>query len=82
MANMLICEGTFTPPEYTCDGIIQIVEYVEPADVNALQVLLESLLSTPSEAEIQQAFMVGFSLPLIAYLTAWAYQTVINFIGR
>jgi len=29
--------------------------------------------------EIQEFFKYFFSLPLIVYLVAWAYQTVINF---
>ncbi len=43
------------------------------------QALLESIFATPPELDIQAAFMAGFSLPMIAYLTAWAFQTVINF---
>lgn len=44
--------------------------------------MFESLLVTPTPEEIQHAFMAGFSLPLIAYLTAWAYQAVIDFASR
>lgn len=44
--------------------------------------LLESVLATPTEAQIQAAFTAGFVLPVIAYLTAWAYQTVIDFSSR
>lgn len=36
-------------------------------------------LWTATPEEIQQAFIAGFSLPLICYLVAWAYQLVINF---
>ncbi|WP_331345249.1 hypothetical protein [Cellvibrio sp. UBA7661] len=46
------------------------------------QALLESIFATPPEVEIQAAFMAGFATPMIAYLTAWAFQTVINFVKR
>jgi hypothetical protein len=29
--------------------------------------------------DYQQLFMLGFALPMIVYLVAWAYQSVINF---
>lgn len=29
--------------------------------------------------QYQQIFMFGFTLPVLVYLVAWAYQTVINF---
>lgn len=29
--------------------------------------------------QLQGLFMLGISTPIIAYLSAWAYQTVINF---
>ena len=32
-----------------------------------------------TQAELQELFLFFFSLPLIVYLVAWAYQTVIHF---
>ena len=32
-----------------------------------------------TQAELQEFWLFFFSLPLIVYLVAWAYQTVINF---
>lgn len=49
---------------------------------SGLYTLLESVFATPTEIQIQTAFMVAFGLPMIAYLTAWAYQTVIDFGSR
>jgi hypothetical protein len=46
---------------------------------NGFYQLLESVFATPTQAEIQAAFMAGFLLPMIAYLTAWAFGTVIDF---
>lgn len=42
--------------------------------------IIETLFSAPDALQLQNAFMAGISLPLIAYLTAWAYSQVINFI--
>lgn len=33
-------------------------------------------------ADYQTAFQLGISLPILAYVTAWAFQTVINFISK
>tara|TARA_R100000656_G_scaffold125021_1_gene105037 strand:- start:946 stop:1173 length:228 start_codon:yes stop_codon:yes gene_type:complete len=73
---MLECTGQIsTAPtgEPICSG-----EWVS----TNFQALLESIFVTPPEDQIQAAFMVGFTLPLIAYLTAWAFQTVINFVRQ
>ena len=73
---MLECTGqisTNAQGEPVCSG-----EWV----ATNFQALLESIFATPPEEQIQAAFMAGFSLPMIAYLTAWAFQTVINFAKR
>jgi hypothetical protein len=73
---MLECTGQIsTTPEGipVCSG-----EWV----ASNFQALLESIFVTPPEEQIQAAFIAGFSLPMIAYLTAWAVQAVINFVNR
>lgn len=83
MASYLVCEGAFTPASVGGDSINNVLAcpsgWVVKPEPDALQVLLESIFSTPPEVQIQAAFMAGFALPLFAYLTAWAFQTVINF---
>lgn len=70
---MITCDGnliTTQTGEYLCEG-------------NWLQVnVFEFLFSTPTTAEIQTAFMAFFGLPLIAYLSAWAYGVVLRFINK
>lgn len=39
---------------------------------------LVDLFTIPVADDLQQAFMIGFALPVICYLTAWGYQTVIG----
>lgn len=33
-------------------------------------------------ADYQTVFQLGITMPLLAYITAWAFQTVINFISK
>ncbi len=35
-----------------------------------------------SQGDYQLLFQTGITLPIICYLTAWAYQTVINFLTK
>lgn len=71
-----------------CTGQVQTDSNGYPACVggewlqDGLSQLIGSLFSTPTEAEIQAAFMAGFALPLICYLTSWAYQSLISFAER
>jgi len=43
---------------------------------------LANIFQMPIQSDMQAAFMLGFALPLIVYLTSWGYQSVINFIQR
>lgn len=43
---------------------------------------LTDLFTVPMMSDLQTMFNTGFSLPLIAYLTAWAYGTVINWFSQ
>lgn len=49
------------------------------ASLPILTQLLRDMFATPVVADIQQAFMAGASLPLIAYLVSWGYSVVIAF---
>lgn len=42
---------------------------------------LAALFAQPDADTIRQAFMSGLSLPLILWLTAWGFGTVVNFIN-
>ena len=42
---------------------------------------LQDIFSIPVAADLGQMWLVGFSLPLIIYLTAWALGVVVNFIN-
>lgn len=39
---------------------------------------LTDIFTMPLAADLGQMWMLGFSLPIIAYLTAWGYGVVIN----
>ena len=40
---------------------------------------LQDIFSIPLASDLAQLWLVGFSLPLILYLTAWGYGVVVNF---
>lgn len=35
-----------------------------------------------TQAEYEMLFTTGLTLPILAYLTAWAFQSVISFLNR
>lgn len=77
----LICTGNLTQEldgSITCDSAWEVVE---PA-VDRLANMLELIFAQPDNLQIQEAFMAGFSLPLICFMTAWAYGFVIGFASR
>ncbi|PPD46036.1 MAG: hypothetical protein CTY16_09535 [Methylobacter sp.] len=39
---------------------------------------LTDIFAMPVAGDLQQMWMLGFGLPVIAYLTAWAFGVVIN----
>jgi len=41
-------------------------------------VTLQDIFQIPVAADIASAWMAGFALPMIVYLSAWAYGYVIN----
>lgn len=42
---------------------------------------LAALFAQPDAGSIQQAYMAGLSLPLILWLVAWGFGTVVSFIN-
>jgi hypothetical protein len=43
---------------------------------------MADVFAMPLQADLQTLWMTGFALPVICYLTAWAYQSVIDFISK
>lgn len=62
----------------------------QPADLSQCQAVVltgqetgaMTLTAFPTEADAMTAFVWGFSLVLISYVTAWGCGAVINLIGR
>lgn len=69
--------------QITNDAVEQCAGYIllTPVDFQRLQFLAD-LLVIPDKEALQVAFMAGITLPLIAYLTAWAFAQAINFLQR
>lgn len=86
------CEGgqfeqysTLSGAQIRCTGTLENVseaDLIESLAETNLSQWLEVIFSTPDAADIQAAFMVGFGLPVICFLVAWAYQVVIDFATR
>jgi hypothetical protein len=43
---------------------------------------LTDIFAIPIAEDLQQMFTVGFSIPVVAYLTAWGYGVVINWFNE
>ncbi|MDF1693290.1 MAG: hypothetical protein P1U47_13050 [Zhongshania sp.] len=68
-----------------CSGTIANVseaELIESLSTGTLSQWFDVIFGTPNQAELQTAFMAGCTIPLIAYLSAWAYGKLINFATR
>jgi hypothetical protein len=50
------------------------------AQTLALQPTLQDIFSMPVASDLQNMWELGFSLPILCYLVAWGYGSVINFI--
>lgn len=46
----------------------------------ATESTLSDIFSIPVTADLQTMWKLGFELPVLCYLVAWGYQTVIEFI--
>jgi len=44
-------------------------------------IVLSDLFAIPLSVELSSAWVAGFTLPLVVYLSAWALGVVVNFIN-
>lgn len=56
-------------------------------DVSTLETLmasptLQDIFSMPIATDLAQIWLVGFSLPIILYMSAWALEEVVKFINQ
>ena len=82
MAICVVAEnsGTLTQVDAS-SGICAGYWLVTPDDKIAfLERIFDPAFLTQSEYEM--LFTTGLTLPILAYLTAWAFQSVISFINR
>lgn len=49
------------------------------AQTLASQPTLQDIFSIPISSDLQNMWELGFGLPVLCYLVAWGYGTVINF---
>ena len=69
--------GTTFQSLSTCNGYVltTVQEYA------SLPTLL-NIFTVPVSSDMREMWMIGFSLPIICWLTAWAYGSVINFMEQ
>lgn len=60
----------------TCTGYV-LLDALEYSDYPTLS----NIFAMPLSTDLAEMWAVGFSLPLIVYLSAWALGTVVNFIN-
>ncbi|MEI6709231.1 MAG: hypothetical protein WCK96_19075 [Methylococcales bacterium] len=52
---------------------------VQPAITVATQPTLQYIFSIPIASDLNQMFQLGVGLPILCWLTSWAYGSLINF---
>jgi hypothetical protein len=58
----------------SCTGYV-----VQDASEYGAALTLGQIFTVPVVDDLQMVFSTGFTIPLIIYLVAWGYQSVINF---
>ena len=79
------CDGIATvnlDNSIACDNwaIISETELLTATPIQQLYELLNTAFSTPSNEQIAIAFSAAFVTPMICYLVAWAFSSVIKFV--
>lgn len=62
-----------------CLAIDPLAFIATSASSMATQPTLQDVFNIPLAANLTQMFSLGFSLPILCFMVAWAYGTVINF---
>ncbi len=57
-------------------------DYIAQSALNYSNPTLFDLFTMPIATDLQQAFMLGITVPMVAYLTAWGYGVVINWFSK
>jgi hypothetical protein len=85
---MFLCLQQTSP---TTSNFIQVLDPLNcPSDsfiAEPIQTFLQTptlydLFTIPLATDLQQMFMIGFELPMIAYMSSWAFGTVINWVNQ
>lgn len=57
-------------------------EFANLANASSSSLTVAELFAVPAVPDLQTVFAQGFALPLILYLVAWAFGSVVNFINE
>jgi hypothetical protein len=61
----------FNISDCTSGFVVEIATTVQPT--------LQDIFNIPVSADLLQAWELGFGLPVLCYMTAWAFGSLINF---
>ena len=73
MSSVLVCDGDLT---FTDTGAAECSNWLA---VPSEMVFIADLFQIPPVEDLQNAFMLSFSLVMITYLASWGYGLVIQF---
>ena len=71
-----VLSATSTPLD-SCTSYVLI----DASTYTSLPTLVD-VFAVPLQSDLQSLWMTGFALPVIVYLSSWAYQSVISFVNK
>jgi hypothetical protein len=84
MSVYYVCNGSITYQSVNAKAVYGecsvnwIVTNVAPV-VQQAQPTLQDIFSIPVAPDLLKAWELGFGLPILCYMTAWAFGSLINF---
>ncbi len=78
-----ITGGVLTGSEVSTVAACPITDYIAAPQTQFADLpTLTDIFSIPLVDDLQTLWMLGFSLPLTCYLTAWAFQAIISWFNH
>jgi hypothetical protein len=75
--SMGVLTGSEVATVAECAGYLAV-----PASEYSELPSLTQIFTIPVAADLQEMWMLGFALPIICYLTAWGYQSLISWFEK
>lgn len=72
--NTIMCHDLTSGQSWTLSHPLRLLQ----CDPTTWGVNLSTIFNVPASADLTQAWMIAFTLPLILWLTAWGFGVVVN----